>query len=414
MEVFIVLFVGLVCLAIVYRFKKSLYNAPGIYVLMWTCCLGLSTLGLAGLNRPSSIVVSLGCFSMIIFTFTGLLNTRLITIRGKTAYKNRVNEYEPLTNNLTLYLLNIIAYMFSFPYLLKALELIQSVGMYGLRDVAFASSEYASTNVLIIFQTLIGPLFVVTMLLTAIDLSRKFFVKKALIITIFDVVLYTVLFGGRYMLFQLLIFFLFSMYDGYGEQLKRFINNHKKLIVFVLIIVLIMTIITEFRTSRGFFESIYIYFCGSFSYLSYLIENQIGTNLYLFGKTQMGFIYNFCYLIISFLTNINYEGSNQIITQLTQSTVKIGDGISYNSLGTILHDFIADYGIYGSLIGIFIFGYACRYIENAKNKTGRSIYYALNIYLLYSTINSVLGYTFRGPGALMIILYIFLFCRRKK
>lgn len=412
MECIIVAIVGMISLTINYAYKKSFYNASGIFSIMWTICLGLSTLGLYGLNTPSPTVVFLGCATMLIFTFSNLLRTKLITVGEKpTVYDG---EYVPLTKSFLLYVLNLIAYVFSIPYLIKAVNIIKTAGMYGLRNVAFASSEYASTSVLIIFQTIIGPLFVVTMLLTAIDLSRKFVVRKAIIITIFDVALYTILFGGRYMFFQLLVFFVFAMYDGYGGKLKVFLKKHKKIVLFSLLIVLVMVFITQSRTTRGFFESIYVYFCGSYSYLSYLVDNKIGTDLFLLGRTQFGFIYNFLFLVVSFLTNIDYRGSNHIVTQLTQYTVKIGDGISYNSLGTMLHDFMADYGVYGSLFGVFLFGYACKYVEDSKKRTERSFYYALNIYFLYSTVNSVLGYTFRGPGTLMILIYIYIFCRGKK
>lgn len=414
MKCLIVFSIGIVCLLITYLFKKTLYNASGIFVLMWSVCLGLSCLGLYGLNKPSNEVIYLGCLSMLIFTFTGILKTKLIIFDKKSIKNSTFLKYDPLTDNSKLFLFHIIAYIFSFPYLLKAIKIIKNVGMYALRNVAFTNSEYASTSVLIIFQTIIAPLFVVTMLLTMIDISRGFFFKKSIFLTFVDVILYTILFGGRYMFFQLLIFLIFVMYDGYGGRLIYFINKHKKIVLFSLIIVLIMIFITQSRSKRAFLESAYVYYCGSFSYLSYLINNKIGTDLYLLGKTQIGFVYNFCFLIISFLTNIDYKGSNHIVTQLTQFTVSIGDGISYNSLGTILHDFITDYGIYGSLFGIFLFGIACKYFEDAKNNTGRSFYYASNIYFLYSTVNSVLSYTFRGPGTLMLFIYLFMFCKGKK
>ena len=379
---------------------------------MWTICLGLSSFGLFGMNKPSLTVVMLGCCSMIIFTFSNLLNVKIITLSKRQ--KNYYSEYVPLTKCNLLYILNFFAYVLSLPYLIKAIDIIKNFGMYGIRNVAFSSSEYASTSVLIIFQTFVGPLFVVTMLLSVIDLSRNFVVKKAVLISIIDVVLYTLLFGGRYMFFQLLIFFVFSMYDKFGGRLISFIKRNKKNVLFSLFLVLVLFYITQSRTSRGFFESVYVYFCGSFSYLSYLIDNKIGTDLFLFGRAQFGFVYNFIFMAVSFLFNIDYMGSNHIITQLTQYTVRIGDGITYNSLGTMLHDFIADYGVYGSLFGVFIFGYACKYVEAAKKETGRSFYYALNIYLLYSVVNSVLSYSFRGPGALMILVYLYIFCKGKK
>lgn len=411
MYFFVVLLIGILTGLLVYNCKKSMFNAAGIFIIMWTICLGLACLGLYGMNKPSIIVVCLGCMSMIVFALVFCSNIKIIKISNK---RNKINKFHnQLANSKLIIIFHLFAYLFSFPYLLKAIQIVKTQGMYQLRNIAFVGSEYASTFELTIFQTIIAPLFVVTMLLTAVDISHKYYGKKSILLSLIDTILYTLLFGGRYMFFQLLIFFLFAIYDSFKGKCFTFIKRNIKALSFALCIVSTILFLTNSRTSRSILSSLYIYFCGSFSYLSYLIENKIGTDLFLLGRTQFGFIYNFLYMGASFFFKIDYMGSNHLITQRTQYMVSIGEDINFNSLGTILHDFIADYGIYGSILGIFIFAYICKYFDFAKRKYESAVYNVINIYLLYSVVNSVLGYTFRGPGALTTVILIYIFCRKK-
>lgn len=419
MNTVIVISVGLLCLLWIKKIRSNLFIPAGIFVLMWTICLGLSTLGLYGMNPPSNTVVCLSCCAMIIMSFTSTIKLREITVGGISFVKKIENNNETvkivdsLSDNKLLIALNFAAYIFSFPYLRKSLVLMMTSGMYAVRVTTGVGSEYASTSTLILFQTIIGPLFVVTMLLVAIDISRKKYKLFPIIIAVLDVVFYTLLFAGRYMIFQLLVFIVFAMYENNARSVLDFILKHKKIVMFALVLISFMCLISSLRSARGVISSIYVYFCGSFSYLSYLLDNDIGTNIFLLGRTQFGFIYNFIFLAATFLLGIKYNGSNHIVTQLTQYMVSIGDGVNYNSLATVLHDFIADYGVYGSIFGLLIMGLGCNYVERMKIKYQSAYYEALYLYLMYSMVNSVLGYTFRGPGGFMIVLFIYLFCRNK-
>lgn len=171
---------------------------------------------------------------------------------------------------------------------------------------------------------------------------------------------------------------------------------------------------SESRSSRGFSEGAYVYFCGSFSYLSYLVDQNIGTDLFLLGRTQFGFLYNFIYMILTYVFGVPYNGSNHIVTQLTQYMVPIGTDIQYNALGTMLHDFMTDYGVYGSLIGVFIFALLTNQIEIRRREYDSVFYKVLYLYVLYTIVNSVLGYSFRTPAAFVLLLYIVIFCGVKK
>lgn len=403
MATFIVLTTGLVSLFIIKNKQRTFFCVSGIFVLTWVVCLGFATLGLFSMNKPNGTVVFLGCASMLIFA---LVSGVKITLFRTKLCSPRIG----LSSNLLLVFLHLAAYIFSFPYLSKSLRLIVSGDFYQVRVNAFeGTAEYASTATLMIFQTLIAPLFVVTFLLAALSFGKGKPNKRLIFLSVLDVLLYTLLFAGRYMILQLMLFLVFATYEKYAGRLFDFLGRRKKIVVIMMLLIGALILMTSLRSDSGFWKSLYTYFCGSFAYLSYLVDNEIGTKLFLLGRTSFGFVFNFINMVLTFLLNTPYIGSNHVVTQLTQHTVRIGEQMSYNSLGTMLHDFMTDFGVYGSLISVVLFACVCNQIERKKRSTDSNFWNALYIYVLFAVVNTVLGYSFRAPATLMIIVYIWLF-----
>ena len=410
------LVVGLFCMVILGKNKK--FSISWMFVFMWTTCLSFCCLGLYGLNKPSLVVVLLSCISMLIFTLVTFIRLPVLTFGKTISVQQEMGyfEFRAPTGKLILYVLNIMAYAFSIPYLKKSLSILFSKGLYFLREAAFSGSGgIGSTAVLMLFQYIVSPLFLATIIVTAIDIFDRRVRPMAIVISVLDVILYTVLFAGRFTLLNFVVIILFVAIDtGRIKSVWGLIVKHKKIVFFVGLFVIGLIVLTSLRSTNTVFKSVYVYFAGSFAYLSYLIDNSIGTNLYLCGRIFFGFLYNSVYTFLTVFFNVDYNGSNNIITQLTQHMVPIGGGNYYNSLGTMLHDFMADFGVYGSLVGVFLYAIICNYIE--KLTTIKNTYFirALYYYLVLSIVFSVLSYQFRGPGALFYIAFLYLFCHQKR
>lgn len=318
--------------------------------------------------------------------------------------------------NKLIYLFHAAAYVFSIPYLKNSIYILVTKGIYYVREGAFnGSGGIASTAVLMIFQYVISSLFLTTIILTAIDLSNKNGSFSSIFLSLLDVVLYTLLFAGRFMMLEAILLIIIAAIDAdENKNILGFIQKHKKLVILVLGLFIGLVFITLSRSSNNFIKSAYVYFCGSFSYLSYLIKHEIGTNLFLLGRTLLGFIYNTVYTVLTVFLGIEYQGSNHIITQLTQYMVPIGENITYNSMGTMLHDFIADFGVYGCIIDIAIFSYICNYIERVASVKKTDFTKALYYYTIISVVFSVLSYQFRGPGAFFTIFFLFIFTHHRR
>jgi len=377
-------------------------------------CLSLSCLGLYGMNKPIFIVVILSCISMLIFTFSAYIQYPIILLERKK-YSLFI-ETTPPTKKIILYIFNFIAYIFLFPFLNKSLYILLNDSLYSVREAAFnGGGAIASTAFLMIFQNVVSPLFLATIIVTVIDVFDKKANSFAVVISVIDVVLYTLLFAGRFTILSFLIIIIFAAIDT--DNIKNSWNlivKHKKVFFVILLLISSLVFMTSLRSSNSVIKSVYIYLTGPFSYLSYLIEKDIGTDLFLMGKTFSGFIYNNISLFLTFFFNIEYKGSNHAITQLTQYMVPIGGGITYNSLGTMLHDFIADFGLYGCLIDTLLYSIVCNYVEKIRKIKNtyfiRSVYY----YFVLSVVFSILTYQFRGPGALFCFIFLYIFCSQKE
>lgn len=414
MKTAVILLCGLFCITSLRLTHRRIFSITGLFVLMWTVCMGFSSLGFFEMNTPSWDVVILGCASEIIYLFAALLPYKK-RVRLFPQSMTRINT-KALTDNNILILCNILSYIISIPFLVKISAIYLVAGAYDVRDMAFGTQGvFTSTAILMFYQYIVKPIYTMTIILTIMDLSERKVRKIAILISVLDVVIYTYLFAGRYMVFETLLIFLFVFYDkSKFRSIIKFVFKRKKVAFLGAALIVALIWVSISRSDTAFVKSLYTYFCGSFSYLSYLIDNEIGTNLYLLGTATFGFIYNTISVFMTFIMGTDYFGSDNIITQLTQYMVGIGGGIKYNSLGTMLHDFMADFGVYGCLFGVLIFATVSNYIEKMSYRdVSNPFLKALRYYFLYITINTVFAYSFRGPAAFFLLFFLYYFTRGK-
>lgn len=399
--------------------NKSMFNVSGIFIIVWGTCGYLSSLSLYGLNKLSFtttylIIVALFGFTLIGLIFPGF-NKGIISFES---LKTNFNEGDVvlLSNNKLIIILNVAAYVFSFPYLIKAITIIQSQGFEALRSYAFVgSTQFASTTVLTVFQNVISPLFIATMIVTAIDVSLNRKAIRGLILTTISVALYTVLFGGRYMLFQTILVFSMAYYINSSTNIVTVLKRNKKAILIIVLALGGMLFVTSRRPSGNLVRSIYIYFCGSYGFLDSLIKDTSFSTMHLGGIASIGCIYDFIINVMTFLFGLSpYHGANYQITQITGPSRIIGDGIRYNSLGTMYTAFIPDFGITFSVIGVLVFALVLCYIQLYFSK--RLSYFSFSVFLygLYSVVNSVLSYSFLSFSVIFLVSFLALFTKRFK
>lgn len=408
----LILFLGFVCsLALMLRKRRRPFISL-LFVIIWSLTLSFSCLGLYGLNPPNNYVVFMGALSIIIFTVFGILFSMSPKNEGCQSLTSSSKQSKPLTKNFLILILTGASYLYIFPFLVKSIRLIIDYGWSYMR-YATSLNTYASTAQLMIMQYLVQSIFVITILLTCIDAFNKKVYVPSIIISLFDVVFYTLLFGGRYIMFYLLIFIVSLLWLGSNGKFRSIFKKNKIAMSLVLIVVVLMVLLTTVRSSNVFLKSLYVYFCGSYSYLSYLIDNSIITNFYFCGLTQFGFIYNFAYTALTFTFGIPYLGTNHIISQATSEMVNIGGDITYNSLGTFLESCICDYGLYFAPLGVIIFAFFLNYFETYYFKKRNSLSLSIYLLLIFNAVNSVFSYSFGSPTMFIMLVLVVALTWRK-
>ena len=411
MYILLVLLVGLPSLALIRVSKRGYMNLSGIFLIAWMVCLGFASLSLFGMQELADEVKIIGLLVMPIFA----INALLFPIDKKAALNNEGNTIErSYANNRLLIAATLIVYIVSFKYLRIAVTNIVSGNLYWLRAASYESSTaYMTTSMLSIYQNMIRPLLITMIILTVIDYSRGLGKPLTLILSLINIILYSLLFAGRYMIFESLIILFAGFYTKQISGIIRFIKNHKKLFWIGLLGIVSIIYITDARSHNSIIRSIYTYSCGSFGFLTTLINRNIGLDLHLNGRALFGFIYNTMWLFASLVGLVPSRGSASYqITQLTGTTMSIGTGMSYNSLATFLHPLMADFGKWGCLLGVFIFGFLVNWIEKKRYRSNNTFWTAIYIEMVYVMINCVLQYSLLNGSYAFLIFYLFIFTNK--
>lgn len=415
LDFILVIGLGITALVFLKIFTKTVLSISGIFIFIWMITLSLSCLGFYGMNPPNSYVVFLGIVSIFVFAIFGCVfgkrnnkNDRQRELLYKKCARSR-----PLSQKAIIYILTVVAYAYIFPFLLKSINLIREKGWSYLR-YAVELESYGSTAQLMIMQYFVQSLFIVTILVVCIDLVNKKIFFPSLVVAVLDTILYATLFGGRYIFLYWLAFAGFLLAMRTNGKISTFVKKFKIVFLMLFIIVIAMVWLTLQRSGNTFFKSLYVYFCGSYSYLSYLIDESIITDMNFMGLNQIGFIYNFVFSGLTALFGFNYQGTNHIISQATSPMVSIGGSITYNALGTCLESFICDFGLFFAPIGLLIFAFLLNYIEYKYHKAKTSTSLGLYLIAVFVTINSVFGYSLGSPGFLVVLILVFIFAKDTK
>ena len=189
----IVVIIGISCLATLKKITNRVTSISGVFVCLWTITLSFASLGLYDMNIPNKIVIVLSTMSIIIFTIIGCLFKKPTKTLKGTLFKKSF-ESKPLAKKTSIYVFSGMAYVYSLPFLIKSIKLIQKSGLSILRDVSEMSS-YASTAQLMILQYFVQSLFVATILVTCIDIVNKKVYLPSILLSFADTIIYIYILG---------------------------------------------------------------------------------------------------------------------------------------------------------------------------------------------------------------------------
>jgi oligosaccharide repeat unit polymerase len=394
-------------------FQKRI-TAHLVFSIMW--CLGAAsaTLGIGGISSPSPVT-----HLYILITIFAFNAVPYIASLRKATTTNCFIVKSTFINKAMIIIANGFALIILLPISAKAISIISSNGFEYLRKFAFdANSEYGNTaRELMVSQWIVQPIFSATLIYGVICMFSKERIRWLIFLAVFDILLYTMTFGGRSLLlrFVVLYFFSASVYRNQKITNEKRTSSNKVLILLVMVLIILITIIRTIAGS-GLLQNVILYFSGSFVFLDSLLQK----NGFLFpqnpilGLASLGFLINPILILFSYIFGIPYSGSDVFITSETAKLINIGPNVIFNAFTTIIYPLYVDGGILFVLIGVIGLSIFVLVIERRFLKKQNAVSLAMYLYVFTIVFDSLLVYQLLFPAAGMTILFIVLFGQKIK
>lgn len=388
---------------------NTIIKANVLFTLIWCSTAALSALGLFELYKPSMIVHFYSITAIIVF------NTVFISLNNLNRNRYAIERINGFPRYKLIYLFNAIAWVFLSGFLLVSINIIQNQGFNVLRAYAFNSDMgLATTKELLVIQWIIQPIFVATTLISVVSFVIGLKNTKLYVVAIIDILVYTLLFGGRSLILNTMLFYIFS-YLVININKKKKNRKSRINVKFIAIVLAILIVLTGLRSwdDSSFIKNAYTYYIGPYTFLDQLIGEFEWSSSPMYGYGILGFLINPIVAVFSLIFNFNYEGSDYLITTITSVPRFISPSQRYNAMTTMLYPFIRDFGYLGIIIGTTFLSWITSKIESMFCKSNQLLYLSLFIYVLTVLFDSVLVYQFLFPKSSITIFFLIIFLKNK-
>lgn len=384
-----------------------------LFSLLWIFVMYCSIFNNIGLVIPRdeifiNIFVAIFLFNIIY----------IIMYKNNNKDKISINYSKYNINNKKIIVLNIIAYILIIPFLIEAINIILTTGFnFGvIRDTIFVRISNSDNFFMQNSRVIINVVFSLTQLIATYYLvifkyKKSKNEKKIIVLGILDVILSTIVFGGRGALFNFILFYLFNYLCNRNKKIKI-----KKRYIFLIIAILVF--VTQNRTSNSipFVQSFILYFAGSLSFLEVILRNPFyfGLDQKHYGAMTLGFIIEPIILFIKIL-GINIRIPSYYFNIYAQNFINIGENsiYQYNNNTTMFYPFALDFGLNGMFIGVIIYSLIISYVNRRKN-SGNLRFYFIYILLCAGVMNSSMDYDLIGYSKFILFLTILFVVKKKK
>jgi len=412
---FILLYLILCLLIFIFTYIKhrTVLKINVLFSVIWIFSGLISSFGLGGLRKPGDII------HLYIFIFLITFNLIYI-IFSKKNNKQQLTFFEESTeiNKGLLYFMNILGWVFLAPVLFFSLSIINQ---YGFSDVrAIVLDEYFTGDIQRFFaRTVTGAIFDATIIISMVNLALGKRDKLLISISIFNVLLFTMTYGGRFMLLKMAVSFILTTLLIKRPDFKK-IKNEKWII---LVIIAGLITVTQMRSGSisSFLEMFHLYYIGSFSFLDLILSYPVDFGLngdYLFGLQTFGFLTEPIILFLKFFFNVNLDVPTYYYNIYAQNFYNIGADtvVMYNANTTALYPFMKDFGNWGIILGPTILALITLISERLTYKRQRLVYLCTFIYIATILIDSTMVYQLMtsSSGITIVLLYLFLNKKNKR
>ena len=418
-----------------FKVYKMKMNPMSLNSVWWTINLIISSLGLYGMYKPSMMIYFIVFLATTAFNMGSLIrmNRTRVTIIGDDNFVGSVNYKK-------LIIINLVALIFIMPYTAKAVKILVQSGPAVLRATSLTVGGLGTSMLTqVMLEWIVTGVFNATVIIAVIlfTLNKN---KNLMLLAILDIIIYTLTFSGRWILYRALVVICISYILLNGTKNKKFIikdlnrerilndnqntskrkrkKSKRNLLLIISSSVVFLAIITFNRTFEGmsFFGNIVIYFTGSFVMLdSILSQNDFfSVNQWLFGGASIAGITQPILAGFSFITGIEIVRADEIVLGITALNYQIGENIIFNAFATSNYMFIRDFGILGCVVIPFVFGFVISGVYKKLIFKKRLFTYILYVFLMYVIISSTMQWDFVSAWTWFAILFIYICIDQRK
>lgn len=378
---------------------KNKAITPGfIYTAIWGFCGVTSIYNGVGLLKPR---ISIHCFVIISII---IANVIYIFFSKKTEKKEIKNDNILNVNYKIIYIISIIAIILIMPNLIQTIKIIITKGF----DLKYIRDNVYLEMTSFFTKNIPNAIFNAVAIFTAIELCMG--KKKTLWITIINIAIYTITYGGRLLMFNFMIY-IFAAYIILGKRLKVKIKKR-----YIVSIVLLIVLITYFRNTniKSLFNSFVKYFVGPLSFLEYILRNPGKYDLfetYKLGYMSFAFLIEPIILFVKLFFGASIKVPSYYFNIHAQNFVNIS-GITkiqkYNNNTTYFYHFLLDYGWFGFIMApLTLFTFIIILEKLFSKKTNlKTLMFLVYIYMVL--VNSSMVYSMGSVTSSLILIFIFI------
>lgn len=419
-----------------YKIEKRLYNPITLFCGIWALVVFFAALHLYGMNEVSDeaySIIILGVVCFVLGAYTALLMRKRIKIGHvhKTGNENYTVDYS--INYPAVYLVGTIVLFYLIVETVVAFFAYRSgIQMNELRSsmMGYSTTGYASGMALLrqgpfalIYSFVFLPGFYSLLLVTSVDFIIGQKNRILMIMSIVAVILKNYAEGSRMCLTHLVLYFtLLLLIYKRGTLSKKAKKRIKQAVVVIIVGFFVVSSIRFSESEKSMTQQLYMYFTCSVPLFDHWLAFEKSTGIYTYGAVSLlgllRFPCNLLKMIGITMPTVILNNANEIAVNW-DSFVNIGPKLNYNSYATLFMYFYKDAGIFGVMLGSFLFGFASsRVYKHLKQEVanGRKPLRLTYIYVLLGCflIQSYIRFFFSRTDYAMILYYALIFFKKEK
>jgi len=409
----IIIFVAITFIFFNRLLYKKMFTLPSIITLIWCSTLYLANFGLFEVFVPSFEVTIYALTFVTSFNIFSFIFSIFYTKRKKTI--TEISNME-INSKLLSQILIILIIALIFIYR-KSLLLFITTGNFNTVRNAYINWESIDNYMQVFTSITISPIGKALYILSIIDYVNTKKIKSNLILSLIFVFLSMLLTAGRGIAVNIVLIFLISLWLK-EKSLKNIVHNNKKIVKYLFLFVIILTIVTNQRNLSGgnLFTSLYVYFCGCFNLFGvYLEKNLVFGESLMYGQALIsGFSFPIIQLI-RYVFKIDILPGNYLLEELaTGKYIAISPTIAINATPTSMFAAIRDFGELGLIIYPLVIAFFYTKLKNAYKNKNNLLTEAFFVFFISEALFLNMSYNFGKFQTSSIFIYMFIIYKISK